>query len=80
MGRRGMYRTVMIAAMVLSFSSVAFAAEYFIAQDPATKACKITETKPDGSASVMIGTSAYKTKEEAKAARKAATECVKKAK
>ena len=75
-----MYRFVVATAVLLAFPSVLVAAEYFVAQDSATKRCKITETKPDDSTALMIGTSSYATKDEAKAARKAATECVKKAK
>jgi hypothetical protein len=75
-----MYRLIIAVAIVMAFPSVVFAAEYFVAQDPATKGCKITDTKPDGSTAIMIGTSSYATKDEAKAARRAATECVKKAK
>ena len=43
-----------------------------------SKRCKIVTEKPDGQTMVMIGTEAYATKEEAKAAKKAAAECLKK--
>jgi len=40
-----------------------------VAQDPATKKCKIVHEKPDGKTMIMIGTSSFATKDEAKAAR-----------
>jgi hypothetical protein len=39
---------------------------------PETQVCEITEEKPDGTKLVMVGTEAYPTRDEAKAARKAA--------
>ena len=48
------------------------AAEYYLAKDPTTQACSITPRKPDGKTLIMLGTSAYATEEEAKAAKKAA--------
>lgn len=53
-------------------SGSAPAAGFWVAQDPATKICKVVEEKPDGTKKVMIGTTSYPTKEEAKAAKKAA--------
>jgi hypothetical protein len=62
------------AAVVLLFaiSSPALAAEYYVAKDATTQICKIAKEKPDGTKLVMVGTKAYATKDEAKAARKAA--------
>jgi hypothetical protein len=51
-------------------------AEFYVTQDPVTKNCDIVETKPDGKAKIMVGASSYATKDEAKAARrKASDEC-----
>ena len=47
----------------------ALAKEFWVAQDPATKNCKIVNEKPDGQTKIMIGTSSYATREEAKTAR-----------
>lgn len=73
-----MYRYAVAAVLIVSFSAACLAAdEYFVAQDPTTKKCKTTRKKPDGKTMIMIGTSSYKTNDEAKAAKKAAPECQK---
>ena len=59
-------------ALLLAVSSPALAAEFYVAKDTSTQVCEITEKKPDGTKLVMVGTKAYATKDEAKAARKAA--------
>jgi hypothetical protein len=43
-------------------------------QNPKTKACKISNKKDDGK-NVMVGTSSYRTAEEAKSAKNRAPEC-----
>ena len=60
------------AAVLLALTSSAWAADYYLAKDPATGVCNIVQEKPDGTKLVMVGTSAYATKDEAKAAKKAA--------
>jgi hypothetical protein len=75
-----MQKFVVAAALLSLFVTPAAAAEFYVAQDPATKKCKIVEEKPDGKTMVMIGAGAYATKDEAKAARRAAAECPKKEK
>jgi hypothetical protein len=75
-----MQKHVVIAALLSMLATPAIAAEFYVAQDPATKKCKIVEETPDGKTMVMIGTAAYATKEQAKAARRAAAECPKKEK
>jgi hypothetical protein len=65
------------AAIALMIATPALAAEYYVAQDPTTKKCKIVEEKPDGKSLIMIGTASYPTKDEAKAAKKASAECKK---
>ena len=73
-----MQKYVVIAAILTTFVTPALAAEFYLAQDPSTKKCKIVEAKPDGQTMVMIGAEPYATKGEAKAARKASAECKKK--
>jgi hypothetical protein len=65
-----------IATLLVIIGTPALAAEYYVAQDPTTKRCNVTREKPDGKASVMVGT-AYATKEDAKAAKKANPDCKK---
>jgi hypothetical protein len=73
-----MSKRVVVAAVLIAMATPALAAEFYVAQDPESKRCKIVEEKPDGQSMIMIGTKAYATKEEAKAAKKAAAECPKK--
>jgi hypothetical protein len=51
------------------------AEEFYVFQDSETKKCKIMTEKPDGVKTIMIGTSSYTTREQAKAAKQAAPEC-----
>jgi hypothetical protein len=60
------------AALLVLTSTSAWAAEFYLAKDPATGQCKIVTEKPDGTKMMMVGTQAYATKDEAKVARKAA--------
>jgi hypothetical protein len=73
-----MQKYVVAAIMLVAFATPALAVEYYVAQDPTTKKCHVVEEKPDGQTMVMIGTEPYATKEDAKAAKKASAECVKK--
>jgi hypothetical protein len=75
-----MQKHVVIAALLSMLATPAIAAEFYVAHDPATKKCKIVEEKPDGKTWVMIGTAAYATRDEARAAKQAAAECPKKQK
>ena len=59
-------------AVLLLIASPALAAEFYVVKDAANETCSITDQKPDGTKLVMVGTQAYATKEEAKAAKKAA--------
>ena len=71
-----MYKYILAVAFVASTSAVCLAAqEFFVAQDAKTKGCEIMHQKPDGVGKIMIGTSSYATRPEAKAAKKAAPEC-----
>ena len=68
-----MMQKCLIAASLLVFIvGPALAAEYYVAQNPNTKKCKIVKVKPDGTAMVIVGTSSYATMHEAKVAKKAA--------
>ena len=74
-----MSKRIAIAAVLIAIATPALAAdEFFVGQDPESKRCKIVTEKPDGQTMIMIGTAAYPTREEAKAAKKAAAECPKK--
>lgn len=80
-----MSRVVFVTSLMVLFatSSPVLAAEFWVSQDPTTKACTIVEQMPDGKTQVMVGATSYPTKDAAKAARKAARTagvCVKKAK
>jgi len=65
----------LVAAILVLGASPALASEFYVAQNPSTKDCKIVNTKPDGTTMTMVGPSSYVTREEAKAAKKAAPEC-----
>ena len=76
-----MHKQLVVGAILLSVSSPALAAEYYVTvetnpKDPWDK-CHVEETKPDGTAMVMVGKGPYATKEEAKKARDKAPECAK---
>jgi len=66
-----------VAASLITFATPALAAEYYVVQNQTTKECEVGAYKPDGQTWVIVGTGAYATKDEAKAARKAAAECKK---
>jgi hypothetical protein len=71
-----MYKYI-VAALLVAFVPTACLAggEFYVAQDASTKKCKVVDEKPDGVKLVMIGTSTYPTRAEAKTAKKASTEC-----
>jgi hypothetical protein len=80
-----MKRVVFVTSLMVLFatSSPVLAAEFWVSQDPTTKACKISEQMPDGKTKVMVGATSYPTKGEARAAKMVALNagvCVKKAK
>ena len=73
-----MTRSLIIAALILASISSAFSAEtYYVSKDQTTNKCKIVKSKPKNEKLILIGTDSYATKDEAKAARKAAAECKK---
>lgn len=73
-----MSKRIALAAVLIAIATPALAEEFYVGQEPETKRCKIVTEKPDGQSMIMIGTESYPTKEAAKAAKKAATECLKK--
>jgi hypothetical protein len=73
-----MSKRIIVAAVLIAIATPALAEEFYLGQDPESKRCKVVTEKPDGKSLIMIGTESYATKEDAKAAKKAAAECVKK--
>jgi hypothetical protein len=67
-------RLLLVTSITAFFAitTPALAAEFWVSQDPDTKQCTIAATMPDGKTTVMVGATSYPTKDEAKAARKAA--------
>jgi hypothetical protein len=57
---------------MVAFASPALAAEFYLVQTVADKTCSIEQKQPDGKTMVMVGTASYASKEDAKAAKKAA--------
>ena len=63
-------KTSLVVVGIVTFTmSPALAKEFWVAKDPETKKCEIVKEKPDGQTKLMIGTSSYATKEEAKETR-----------
>jgi len=52
-------QTRLIAAGLVMLAATPAGADYYLAQDPATKQCKIVDTKPDGITMLMVGKSSY---------------------
>ena len=73
-----MSKRIAIAAVLIAIATPALAEEFYVGQDPESKRCKVVTEKPDGQRMIMIGTESYATWEAAKAAKKAAAECLKK--
>jgi hypothetical protein len=65
-------RVFVTSLTIIMATTPAFAAEFWVSQDPATKHCKIVEAMPDGKTQVMIGATSYPTRDQAKAAKKVA--------
>lgn len=75
-----MTRALLVAALVLFGANTVLAADtFYVAKDKAANKCKIVKSEPDGEKLIMVGTASYATKDEAKAAKKAAAECKKSA-
>ncbi len=52
-------------AALAAMTAPAFAAEFYVVRDPATKTCKVVETRPTDKTIVVIGDKAYVTRDEA---------------
>jgi hypothetical protein len=48
-------RTQLIAASLVVFTASPALADYYLAQDPTIKQCKIVDEKPDGIIMLMLG-------------------------
>jgi hypothetical protein len=48
-------KKIIIFAGLLALATPAFAAEYYIVQNPKTKTCTITEERPAGGGGLVIG-------------------------
>ena len=71
-----MHKALSLAVLLVSLSVPCKAAtEWYVAQDPVAKDCSVVSAKPDGKKLVMIGSSAYPTRDEAKKAKHTAPEC-----
>ena len=64
----------MIALAAFSLPALA-ATDFYLVKDSATKKCAVSDKKPDGKTSMMIGKDMYKTKADAETAMKAAADC-----
>ena len=60
-----MRKFVFSLAALAAMTAPAFAAEFYVVRDPATKTCKVVETRPTDKTMVVIGDKAYVTRDEA---------------
>jgi predicted lysophospholipase L1 biosynthesis ABC-type transport system permease subunit len=72
--KHGFALAIVMAVLNLGMPAVA-ATTYYVAQDAKTHECKVTKKKPKGRKSMMVGRSAFNSKEEAKSAMRAAAAC-----
>ena len=70
-----MYKALVTAAFVVALATPALAAQFYVAQDPATKQCQVMNQKPDGTSMKLVGSGAYKSEAEAEQAIQSLTEC-----
>jgi hypothetical protein len=73
-----MTKKLAFSGLLLSlFTGTAFAqgSEFYVVQSAADKTCQVSQTKPDGTTAMQVGTVAYTTQADAEAAMKAAAEC-----
>lgn len=64
-----------VAALALVIASPAFAAEYYVVQNAASKKCSVAAKKPTSDKVTLVGDGAYKSRKEAQTALKAADAC-----
>lgn len=70
-----MKKPLLTAAFVLALATPAVAAQFYVAQDPATKQCQVLAQKPDGTTMRQVGSGAYKSQAEAEQAIQSLDEC-----
>lgn len=70
-----MQKYAMAAALVFALATPALAAQFYVAQDPATKQCQVLNARPDGTTMKMVGSGAYKSQAEAEQAIQNLSEC-----
>jgi hypothetical protein len=64
-----------IALPLLAGSAFAQGSEFYVVQSAADKKCQVSQTKPDGTSAMQVGTVTYTTQADAEAAMQAAAEC-----
>ena len=64
-----------VAALALVIASPAFAAEYYVVQNAASKKCSVAAKKPTSDKVTLVGDGAYKSRKEAQTALTAADAC-----
>ena len=72
-----MYRKYLapaLALVVLTAPALA-ATEWYVVKNAATKKCEVTEQKPDGKKTMMVGTAMFKTRALAEGALKGSADC-----
>jgi hypothetical protein len=71
-----MKRVLAMTVAIAALSAPAYAAGmYYVSQDAKSKACTVTETKPDGKAQMQMGDKGFATKVLAEAAMKTDKGC-----
>ena len=72
-----MKRIIVAAALVASFAAPAFAQEFYVVQDTATKKCTIVDKKPTVSTMTVVSPTGtvYKTRAEAETGMKTVKVC-----
>ena len=70
-----MHKYAIAAALVFALATPAFAAQFYVAKDPATKQCQVLNERPDGTTMKMVGSSAYKSEAEAEQEIQTLSEC-----
>ena len=68
---------LLAAVALIAFVGPASAATYYVSQSAKTKHCVVTTKKPNDKTMMQIGTDSYRTRKEASAALKAASDCTK---
>jgi hypothetical protein len=70
-----MRKYAIAAALVFALATPAFAAQFYVGLDAATKECQVLSARPDGTTMKMVGSGAYKSQAEAEQAIQNLSEC-----